>query len=126
MECLRRMTNCSPNTPWDEKAEYLNQYMNMMRVLGYSKSERYHTLKGAIERYDTMCNEVALGDRASLYRSGKVIRKAQREQKSWSNTWFLKGDVKATVSCPVTPGGILKSKLSKTVNQDRMDVRSRL
>ena len=68
-----------------------------------------------------MKNEVANGVCESLYRSRKQIAESKLQKKDWANTWFLKGDVKATVSCQVTPGGILKSKLSQMVNKDRFD-----
>ena len=119
MECYRRISNCSPDTPWSEIAHHMSKYMNCMRISGYSIEERYNTVKGAIHRYNQILDQVSTGSRQSMYRSGEEIRSKKAQAKCWSNTWFLKGDVTNTVSCPVTPGGALKKQLSNVINQGK-------
>ena len=46
IECVRRLRNSDPNTPWEEIAEHLSRYMNTVRVKGYSEQERLNTVKG--------------------------------------------------------------------------------
>ena len=58
-----------------------------------------------------MEREILSGKRQGMYRSGTEIREAKAAKMDWPNTWFLKGETVDTVSCPTTPGGILKSKL---------------
>ena len=119
METYRRIINCDSTTPWKEVEEHLSRYANCMRISGYSKSQRYHTIKGAVERYRQISREVKEGQRESIYRSGDTIREAKKLKMDWSNTWFLQGDTKDTISCPVTPGGELKRRLTQTVNRDK-------
>ena len=87
-----------------------------MRVSGYSHTERYHAINGAIERVNVMKKEVTTGTRSSLFRDRESIMAAKKSKQDWSNTWYLKNGIKSTVSCPVTPGGVLKTKLSKAIN----------
>ena len=51
MEAYRRIINCDSLTPWSEIVSHLSTYANTMRISGYSKHERYHSIKGAIDRY---------------------------------------------------------------------------
>ena len=110
MECYRRIVNCDQHTPWSEIAGHLSKYANTMRMSGYPRYQRYHSIKGAIERYRDMKRDIKVGSRKSLYRNGDEIRQARIDKKDWSNTWFLQGNTINTISCPVTPGAELKKK----------------
>ena len=116
MECIRRIQNCSPDTPWSDVCKHLSRYMNVMRISGYSQEVRFRICKGAILRHRELCDRIEKGERKYLYRSSEEIRKSKSDSTSWANTWFLKGATRSTISCPVTPGGILKKELTKTVN----------
>ena len=78
METYRRIINCDSMTPWEEVEDHISRYANIMRISGYSKTQRYHTIKGAIERYREMSNDVKVGTHESIYRSGDKIREAKR------------------------------------------------
>ena len=67
-----------------------------------------------------MIQEIKAGNRKSLYRSGEEIRISRETSKDWPNTWFLQGETVNTVSCPVTPGGVLKKRLNDVVNDGRV------
>ena len=56
-----------------------------------------------------------------MYRSGEQIREAKQQKKDWKNRWFLKGTIRNTRSCPVTPGGHLKKELAKVVNEGKVN-----
>ena len=64
-------------------------------------------------------HDVKVGTKESLYRSGDMIRQAKIEKQDWSNTWFLQGEIKKTVSCSVTPGDNLKRRLEKVINIEK-------
>ena len=85
-------------------------------ISGYSQVERYHAIAGAIERVKKMKTEVRNGDRCSLFRDTKTILKCKQDKQDWSNTWYLKGNIKSTEFCPITPGGVLRKEVNKTVN----------
>ena len=119
METYRRIINCDSMTPWSEVEEHLSRYAIVMRISGYSKTQRYHTIKGAVERYREITREVEVGHRESIYRSGDKIRETKKDKMDWANTWFLQGNTKDTISCPVTPGGELKKRLTETVNKGK-------
>ena len=100
--------NCSPETPWRDISDHLTKYSYTMMISGYNQRERYCAIKGAIERYNQLQQDVKNGSRECLYRSGNQIREQKAQKKDWSNTWFLKNEVRSTVSCPTTPGSSLK------------------
>ena len=72
-ECVRRLVNVSPDLPWSESVSHLNRYSWSLHQSGYSASERYNLISGAIMRVRKMRKEVVDGFRKSLYRSGREI-----------------------------------------------------
>ena len=121
MESLRRIQNNSDSLPWEITAKHLTDFARTMQISGYSKSERYDAIYGAISRHREMVREVNNGVRNSLFRDKKEIMNAKREKQIWSNTWYLKGNTIGTMSCPTTPGGKLKKSLNKAINSERND-----
>ena len=72
-------------------------------------------------RDNTMKSQVQSGERQSLYRSGEAIRMMKEQKKDWPNTWFIRGQVTGTVSCPVTPRSVLKRNLNRFINHGKTD-----
>ena len=70
-----------------------------------------------------MKHDIKVGTKQSLYRNGDMIRQAKLEKQDWSNTWFLQGEIKKTISCSVTPGGNLKRRLEKVINVEKRDTK---
>ena len=66
-----------------------------------------------------MNHDIKVGKRRSLYRLGDEIQHQREMKKDWVNTWFLQGETVNTVSCPVTPGGILKKRLNTAINEGK-------
>ena len=121
MEAVRRILNVSNSLPWKETVGHLNDFSRTMQISGYNQTERYHAISGAIARVSDMKKEIAQGLRSGLYRDGNQIAETKLSKKNWANTWFLKGNIKNTVSCPVTPGGVLKKELSKVINKGKTE-----
>ena len=93
----------------------ISRYANTMCFSGYSKAQRYNSFKGELEIYREIVQDVNIGKRKSIYRSGDEIRKAKIEKMDWANTSFLQGNTTNTISCPVTSVGVLKKRLDHTV-----------
>ena len=77
MEAYRRIINCDELTSWSEIVKHLSIFSNTMRISGYSKHKRYHSIKGAIARYCEIKHEIKVGICESLYRNGDMIRQAK-------------------------------------------------
>ena len=73
-EALRRLNNIGPGLPWDETAHHLTEYSHMLYLSGYNGKERYHYIKGAIERMETIDSEISSGLRNSRFRTGKEMK----------------------------------------------------
>ena len=119
MEAVRRILNVSSELPWEETVSHLNRFAWTMKLSGYNEYDRYHAISGAIRRVSAMKEEVKSGVRVSLFRSRQQIVESKRNKKDWTNTWFLKGNTVGTISCPVTPGGVLRKTLNRQINRDR-------
>ena len=92
---------------------HLNRFSWTMKLSGYNEFDRYHAISGAIKRVNSMKDEVRSGVRDSSFRNRQQIVESKRNKKDWTNTWFLRGNTVGTISCPVTPGGVLKKTLNK-------------
>ena len=89
MEAVRRILNVSNDLPWEDTVIHLRDYSNCMRISGYSQTERYHAINGAVERVREMKREVQDCQRCSLFRDRESIMAAKRSKQDWSNTWYL-------------------------------------
>ena len=52
-----------------------------MQISGYTKEERYNTVKGAVNRFEQIRDQVSSGERQSLYWSGDEIRSRKAQDK---------------------------------------------
>ena len=115
-EAIRRISYVSLDLPWNETARHLSEYSHMLYLSGYSKKERYHNIKGAINRVETMRTEVEAGTRESMYRTRDQIKEAKITKGGLSSaTWFLTSSVSCTVSCQPTPESKLASQLQARI-----------
>ena len=102
-EAIGCIDNVGPNQPWDETVKNLNDYSYMLYLSGYNAKERFHNIKGALERAETINKEVEAGSRQSRFRTGEEIRNSKIEKSGLTPaTWFLSKDVSSTVSCQAT------------------------
>ena len=93
-EALRRVNNVGPNQPWEETARHMTDYCHMLYLIGYSETERYSNVKGALDRMDIFDSDIKDGTRDSRVRTGDQIRKHKIEKGGLSPaTWFLKGEI---------------------------------
>ena len=67
-----------------------------------------------------MIAEVERGERTSLFRVREQIQEAKDAKGGLSAaSWFLGGQVKATISCQATPGGVLAETLRKAIGTSK-------
>ena len=101
-EGLRIMRNCDEFTSRLERQEELSKFSNRMRVSGYSQKFRQEMLKGVVERWDKVEQEVREGTRIK-YRNRREIREQKAKSGGRSSaTWFMKGETSGTVILPIT------------------------
>ena len=70
-ECVRRLRNCSPDLPWDQKADFLSDYMGRLKQAGYS--EKFRIAVGMIK--------ANLEGSQSLYRDSSWYRDPENRKK---------------------------------------------
>ena len=85
MEALRRIQNTSRELPWEMTCKHLTDYARCMQISGYSKSERFEAINGAILRHQQMLNEVKSGVRSSMFRNKYEIMASKAAKKVWAN-----------------------------------------
>ena len=82
----------SPCLPWSDKARHLSMYSNSIRVSGYSPTERFRAIIGAVMRHAEMERKVERGEIASLNRTRDEIVKSKAEKGGLTaSSWYLKG-----------------------------------
>ena len=85
-ECVRRLRNCSPNLPWDEKAAFLSEYMGRLKQAGYSQSYSIGVVRQAMARFSGMVKADQEGSQPlyrdrSWYKDPENQKKTEKEEK---------------------------------------------
>ena len=87
-ECVRRLRNCDPNMSWQERKEFIQEYVIRMYHAGYSESFRQDIVRQSIARYEGMLKADRDGHHP-LYRDRDWQEQERREQKEKKNkNWF--------------------------------------
>ena len=53
-ECVRRLRNCTPEMPWEEKREFLQDYVVRVYHAGYTEKLRHDVVRQSLARYEEM------------------------------------------------------------------------
>ena len=117
-ECVRRLRNCTPEMPWEEKREFLQDYVVRLYHAGYTEKFRYDVVKQSLARYEGMVNADRDGQHP-LYQQRdwqEVDRRHRRQSKKTS--WLSKGGYDSVIMVNPTPGGELARQLQKVVSEN--------
>ena len=116
-EVLRRLRNCSPESPWVEKGRHLSEFAQSLKVSGHSERFRVTVFRKAIAKYEAELRRHMEGI-SDLYRTRSTREEQTKAKggKSTKDTWFRKkkaGEKEETTSVLVVPysGGELAKKL---------------
>jgi hypothetical protein len=90
-EGLRRLLNMSPDLPWEEYVEVMNQYAVKMWRSGYPSSWRLEAVQSALGRYETMLKDEKDGTRP-MFRPNSFMENERRLDKlRKAKLWHKKG-----------------------------------
>ena len=112
-EALTLLRNCSPETPWKRKAEFLSDFCLRMKISGYPEQYRKAIIESALAAWDKIILEDQFGLKP-LYRSNDWMKEERRKKKEKKkSSWFRsmggsKNDF--PIFCPITPGGRLAER----------------
>ena len=67
-EAITLLRNCSPDTPWERKVEFLNDFCLRMKMSGYPEQYRKNIIESALAAWDKIVLEDQFGLKP-LYRS---------------------------------------------------------
>ena len=121
-EAITLLRNCSPDTPWEKKVEFLNDFCLRMKISGYPEQYRKNIIESALAAWDKIVLEDQFGLKP-LYRSNdwkKEERRKEKEKKKMS--WFRNmGGIKNDfpIFCPITPGGRLAERWKRVAEEVR-------
>ena len=107
-EGCRRLRNCSPWLPWEEKLTHINRLMAQIMWAGYTQKTRETIAHRILGKQDRNLENLRLHNRP-LYRS-KLQRKAQ-DTRANKNTWFRAEGATATIMVPETRDSTLAKRL---------------
>ena len=117
-ECVRRLRNCKPDMKWEEKNEYLQDYVIRMYHAGYTELFRYEVVRQATARFEGMLEKDREGHHP-LYRDRDWQKNERREQKKKKKTnWLTKGGFDTVILVKPTPGGELAKRYQQVVDRN--------
>ena len=103
---------------WEERKEFLQDYVIRMYHAGYSESFRQDVIKQAIARYEGMLKADGDGHHP-LYRPRDWKEQERRQQKGRKKKdWFGKGGYDTVIMVTPTPGGELTKQLQDVLNKN--------
>ena len=112
-ECVRRLRNCSPEMEWEEKREFLQDYVVRLYHAGYTEQFRCDIIRQSLARYAGMIRADRDGQHP-LYRERDWQTANRRQQKQKKKTsWLSKGGYDTIIMVNPTPGGELARQLQK-------------
>ena len=117
-QCFFRLHNTSDGVENDVKVDILNNFMQDLRISGYSELERLNILKGGIQSYKNLKLKEFLKVRP-FYRNNSY-RKSERQwaknskKKNWYKGKKCDSKVKAVMFVEATPGDTLLKMLKAT------------
>jgi hypothetical protein len=114
-ECVRRLRNCSPEMEWEEKREFLQDYVVRLYHAGYTEQFRCDVVRQSLARYEGMIRADRDGQHP-LYRERDWQESDRRQQRQKKKTsWLSKGGYDTVIMVNPTPGGELARQLQKVV-----------
>ena len=117
-ECVRRLRNCTPELRWEEKREFLQDYVVRLYHGEYTERFRHEVVSQAIARYDGM----VLADRDGhhpLYRDRSWQKEGRQQKKKNKKTdWLSRGGFDTVIMVNPTPGGELAKKFQRVVDEN--------
>ena len=121
-ETLRRLRNCSPEMPWEEKGKFLTEYAKEMKASGHNEKFRKEIMEKAVRIYKKDLEEHEKGNK-DIYRSREDREEQMRKKgKTDKSNWFRKEEENPDTSIlrvPYTNGGTLKRKINAVVQAGR-------
>ena len=123
-EALTLLRNCSPETPWKRKAEFLSDFCLRMKISGYPQQYRKAIIESALAAWDKILLEDQFGLKP-LYRSNDWKKEERRKEKEKKRSgWFRRmGGSKNDfpIFCPITPGSRLAERWKKVAEEVRLN-----
>ena len=123
-EAITLLRNCSPETPWKRKAEFLSDFCLRMKISGYPEQYRKAIIESALAAWDKILLEDQFGLKP-LYRSNDWMKEERRKEKEKKKGgWFRnmggsKNDF--PIFCPISPGGRLAERWKRVAEEVRQN-----
>ena len=73
------LRNCSPDTPWEKKVEFLNDFCLRMKISGYPEQYRKNIIESALAAWDKIVLEDQFGLKP-FYRSNDWKKEERRKE----------------------------------------------
>ena len=124
-EGVRILRNTSRSAPWSNKAKFLSEFSNRMKLSGYHDTYRLYIIKAAVEIYETQLAEDEAG-RTPLYRDKSWNKEERRNKRLITRTsWYRPSE--AVGFFPATPGGVLNKIIQNILDEEgpRIDLKLR-
>ena len=119
-EAVRRLVNCHPNLPNEEKAFHLNNFNLSMMDSGHNERFRRVVIARALAKYDDTRRQFEETGRP-MYRTREERYRQKVESGGGDDktTWYCKLGYNNTLTLPATLGGELSTKVKKALDDSQ-------
>ena len=125
-EILRVLLRCSPQLPWQQTVNHVNQKMLQIQNSGHSESFRYATVQAALKAYDRMRDEDIRGIRPLYREKSWQYKEREQSKKKKKTNWFRgKNNDKAStvLFVPATPNSTLQKQFTKIIKEAEINIK---
>ena len=123
-EAITSLRNCSPETTWEKKAEFLSDFCLRMKISGYPQQYRKCIIESALAAWDKILLEDQFGLKP-LYRSNSWMKQERRKEKEKKKiSWFRRMGGMTNdfpIFCPITPGSRLAERWKRVAEEVRLN-----
>ena len=132
-DLLRIILRCSPELPWKQTRQHIEEYVLRMQFSGYDETVRREVVRSAIVAHEKIKKKVARKERP-LYRTKEWRQKERMKEKREKKTsWYrkksrsrgndIKGEYKSVLFVQPTKGSVLKHKYEEVIGKSKCSVR---
>lgn len=115
-EGLRRLLNTSPALIEEYKPQLMDDFNKMMMRSGHYYKLCVKIVQIVLEKYSTKVKECQESNK-SMYRSKKEMKMDKVQKLDKGKQWFRSKGYTAVLNFPVTPHGLLKKRISRSLER---------
>ena len=119
-EIDRILRNCSIYLGWEEKAKWIEHFVQRLQFSGYDQEFRHKVVEKALRKHDQRIERYTQTNIMYPIKTQEEKQKAKREK----NEWYARdGKFESVMFVEATPGGRLKKQIQQTTKRMNLKIK---